>query len=199
MTAPTHQQVRDALRTVGIAAWGLGVELDRRLVPAGIAVDYLYPEPVPLVRALGAPIGCDPPASLGALDPVEALGWTALAAWIEGGVRPIEVLRWPRFVEYRLRLAGRHLSSGPAWIAGDADRLAGSRIDHAAAGELALALAVLRRWVAPSRPWGLRDMIAEHLERVGREATARAAGAKWTPIVDPIPTGYLAAFGTANE
>lgn len=191
MTAPSSRQVRDALRTVGIAAWGLGVSPDPRLREhTGEWIGRWYHPGLPLLID---------DQGRAALDQIEALGWTALAAWIEGGVRPVEVQRWPRFVEYRVRLAGRHLSSGPAWIVGDADRLAGSRLDHAAFGELALALAVLRRWVAPSRPWGLRDMIAEHLERVGREATARAVGARWVPIVDPIPAGYLAAFGTADE
>lgn len=196
---PTVGQIRKALHVVGVAAFGLGVKVDPRLHGwtsrdwaeaghfAGAAWYHLGPH-APLDDHHGQ-----------TLSHLEALGWTALAAWVEGGVRPLEVQRWPRFVEYRARLAGRHLSSGPAWIVGDADRLAGSRLDHAAFGELALALAVLRRWVAPTRPWGLRDMIAEHLERVGREATARAVGAKWVPTVDPIPPGYLAAFGTADE
>lgn len=202
MTAPTERQARDALRVVGIASWGLGVEPDRRLAFAGFKLAAGAPDEILRRAPRGDPFDLPAfasPQALGLLDPVEALGWTALAAWVEGGVRPLEVQRWPRFVEYRARLAGRYLSSGPAWIVGDADRLAGSRLDHAAFGELALALAVLRRWVAPTRPWGLRDMIAEHLERVGREATARAVGAKWIPTVDPIPPGYLAAFGTADE
>ncbi len=200
MTA-TVRQILDALRTVGVAAWGLGVEIDPRVV----RVTHVLGHPVDAGWGGDAaqglwrlPEGVATPY-LGLVDGIAARGWTALAAWIEGGVRPVEVQRWPRFVEYRVRLAGRYLASGARWTTGDADRLAGSRLDHAAVGELALALAVLRRWVAPTRPWGLRDMIAEHLERVGREATGRGAGGRRVPIVDPIPPGYVAAFGTADE
>ena len=214
MTAPTVGQIREALHVVGTAACGLGVEVDPRLLGwttrdwaeaghfAGVAWYHLGPL---------APLD---DRNRPALTHLEALGWTALAAWIEGGVRPIEVQRWPRFVEYRVRLAGRVASSGAARfgtaLAGIAELAAGGDADaaeleaanrgaHRDAGELALALAVLRRWVAPSRPWGLRDMIAEHLERVGREAAARAAGRGSKQLFDPIPPGYLAAFGTADE
>jgi len=195
--AAAEREIRAALAVVGVAAWGLGIEVDARL-PA--YVDASWRPHWRLDRGTHHP-----------LTAIEARGWTALAAWIEGGVRPLEVLRSDRSVVYRVQLCGRVVSSTAAYFgpslahataSGHPVHLAIARSSwaaHADAGELALALAVLRRWVAPSRPWGLRDMIAEQLEQVGREATARAAGARWVPIVDPIPPGYLAAYGTASE
>lgn len=183
MSPPTEPEIREALRVVGEAARRLGVERSPD-------VHRLWKEHErPFSLAHFAKPEIDPWIIL--LSDAEALGWTALAAWIEGGQPPIVPLGStgkPR--GWTVQLADRH-STVLAW----------SREDSAAIATLARALLVLRRWSHRVEPWGLRDAVAEALDRVAREASVMAEGGPkpWTPITDPIPAWYLAAFGTADE
>lgn len=184
---PTRERIRDALHVVGIFAQSLGVAVDARLTawerfeptdPRG----YSLPRGGPL---LGPPLG-------GLSCPEEALGWTVLAHWIEHGGHPIE--RHSRIggasaVGWRVSLAGSTWS-----------RAVASTQDHARVAELAAALLVLRRWVCPVRPWGLRDLQADSVDRAQREASVRALGPRPAQVIDsPIPADYLAAHGSASE
>lgn len=182
---PTRSCIEQALLTVGLFAASLGVDLSPRLTPW---------EVVDGVRRFGAPRGGPVgfPRFGHFIGVEEALGWTVLAHWIEHGGHPIE--RMSRIggasaQGWRVTLAGRTWS-----------RAVATPQDHARVAELAAALLVLRRWACPVRPWGLRDLAADSVDRAQREASVRALGPRPAVALDsPIPTSYLAAHGTAAE
>lgn len=179
---PEAPEIREALRTVGVVAQRLGVA-PRPLHPSSGhpgADWYLLPDVQPC-----------PTPDLVWLTLAEALGWSALAEWIEGGqppIVPIGTTGTPR--GWAVQLGDRHVTV-----------LSWSREDSAAIATLARALLVLRRWSHRVEAWGLRDSVAEALDRIAREASVMAEGGPkpWTPIEDPIPDWYLRAFGTAPE
>lgn len=178
---PARDTVLDALLTVGVFADALGVQVE------GLAVTE------PGLWEFGVHEDAPHPM-LGPIGRVYAIGWTVLAAWIEQGGNPIErsasrVGTGPLNVGWRVSLAGKTWSRAVATLA-----------DHARVADLAAALLVLRRWALPTRPWGLRDLQAEALDKVQREASVRAFGPRLsTPLVSPIDPAYLAAHGTAAE
>lgn len=177
---PTREVLFRALFTVGHFAESLGVEFSPLLQ------HHAAWEP-PDAWAVGAPS-----PRLVNLTSAEALGWTVLAHWIEHGGHPIQ--RMSRIggasaQGWRVDLAGRTWS-----------RAVATPQDHARVAELAAALLVLHRWACPVRPWGLRDLAADSVDRAQREASVRALGPRPAVALDsPIPTSYLAAHGTAAE
>lgn len=176
---PARDAILDALLTVGAFADAIGVAVPIAALSGPWEPPVSALAPSPLVRPLG---------------PVHAIGWTVLAAWIEQGGNPIErsasrVGTGPLHVGWRVSLAGRTWSRAVATLA-----------DHGRVAELAAALLVLRRWALPTRPWGLRDLQAEALDKVQREASVRALGPRPRVVMDsPIDPAYLAAHGTASE
>ena len=179
---PTRETVLDALLVVGMFAEALGVEVSPLLTRSGITA---WPFVLPFAGSRTEP-------ALVTLTPIHAVGWTVLAHWIEHGGHPIQ--RMSRIggasaQGWRVTLAGRTWS-----------RAVATPQDHARVAELAAALLVLRRWVCPVRPWGLRDLAADSVDRAQREASVRALGPRPAVALDsPIPTSYLAAHGTAAE
>lgn len=178
---PARDAILDALLTVGVFADALGVEVDGLAVTEPGLWEFGWRDhaPVPMLGPIGR---------------VRAIGWTVLAAWIEQGGNPIErstsrLGTGPLNVGWRVSLAGKTWSRAVATLA-----------DHARVAELAAALLVLRRWALPTRPWGLRDLQAEALDKVQREASVRALGPRPRVVMDsPIDPAYLAAHGTASE
>lgn len=180
---PTRDVLLRALDTVGIFAASLGAQPSPLLAPSGVGV---WTAMVPLT-------GLQPLPHLVTLSPVEALGWTVLAHWIEHGGHPIA-----------RRMSRTGGASAVGWcvsLAGSTwSRAVASPQDHARVAELAAALLVLRRWACPVRPWGLRDLQAESVDRAQREASVRALGPRPAQVIDsPIPADYLAAHGSASE
>lgn len=183
MSAPIPNPARDvllrALYTVGHFAESLGVSRAETLTVENTCGMWVLPTPHPLPEVVF-------------LTDVEALGWTVLAHWIEHGGHPIERktrLGGASAVGWHVSLAGRTWS-----------RAVATPQDHARVAELAAALLVLRRWACPVRPWGLRDLAADSVDRAQREASVRALGPRPAVALDsPIPTSYLAAHGTAAE
>lgn len=181
---PARDTILDALLTVGVFADALGVVITGMLSVGASSVPLWEPhlsshEPSPFLPAVPR---------------VHAIGWTVLAAWIEHGGNPIErsasrVGTGPLTVGWRVSLAGKTWSRAIATLA-----------DHARVAELAAALLVLRRWALPTRPWGLRDLQAEALDKAQREASVRALGPRPREVIaSPIDPTYLAAHGTAAE
>lgn len=186
MTAPTEPEIRGALRIVGAAARRLGVK--RRPLHPGGGFDPGDNDPTMWYLLPRDP---RPTPDLMWITTAEAFGWSALAEWIEGGqppIVPIGTTGTPR--GWAVQLGDRHVTV-----------LSWSREDSAAIATLARALLVLRRWSHRVEAWGLRDSVAEALDRIAREASVMAEGGPkpWTPIEDPIPAWYLQAFGTAPE
>lgn len=181
---PARDTILDALLAVGVFSDALGVEHSPMLRSSGVA---LWPFTFPRDNPHPLPL-------LVTMDQGQALGWTVLAAWIEQGGNPIErstsrLGTGPLNVGWRVSLAGKTWSRAVATLA-----------DHARVAELAAALLVLRRWALPTRPWGLRDLQAEALDKVQREASVRALGPRPRVVMDsPIDPAYLAAHGTASE
>lgn len=181
---PTRDRILDSLLAVGLFAESLGVQPSERL-------DRWATGGVP---RFAMPLGGPSTGPVGGVmtSPVEALGWTVLAHWIEHGGHPIQ--RMSRIggasaQGWRVTLAGRTWS-----------RAVATPQDHARVAELAAALLVLRRWACPVRPWGLRDLQADAVDRVQREASVRALGPRPAVVLDsPIPADYLARHGTASE
>lgn len=183
---PTREHVRAALETVGLVAESLGVERSPDLptfgcaerpwaTPAGERPEW---EPVPIVTLL---------------TNVEAIGWTVLAHWIEHGGHPI--------ARRMSRIGGASATGWCVTLAGRCwSRAVATPQNHARVAELAAALLVLRRWACPVRPWGLKDLEAEAVDRAQREASVRALGPTRAVALDSsIPASYLAAHGTASE
>ncbi len=179
-----EEEIRGALAVVGGAARRLGVGAPDLHVGAGAC------GPVWHLR----PIDPRPDPDLAWLGPDEAIGWSALASWIEGGLPPVVRIG-----------SGRRPTGWTVQLGGRASTLAlWSLADAAAVCALARALIILRRWTRSPPPWGLRDAEAERLELLAREASILAEGGPrpWAPISAPwatIPDWYLRAFGTASE